>query len=117
MCSSGAGSGLLRSGVYTHFVRSWRSVRRAWRPWAVVALAVYAILLMANPLLHHDVACHVKSPTHCVACTSSPSAGRVEAAVPIAARPLPAAGHVERLVCSADDSAAILETTGRSPPA
>jgi hypothetical protein len=83
----------------------------------VAALAAYAVLLMANPLLHHDVACHLKSPTHCVACTSSPSPGRIEAAAAAAARPLAEVGRVERLVCTADDSASVLDTTGRSPPA
>jgi hypothetical protein len=31
----------------------------------LAVLAVYAVLLAASPLLHHDVACHLTSPTHC----------------------------------------------------
>lgn len=102
---------------YTRRVRLWRGARHDWHPWVVAALAAYAILVAANPLLHHDVTCHVKSPTHCVACTSSPSAGRIEGAAPASARALPEIGRVERVACDAAESTAILQTTGRSPPA
>jgi hypothetical protein len=103
--------------MYTRTVMLEGAARRTGRRWVLAALAAYAILLAANPLLHHDVACHQKSPTHCAACTSSPWAGRIEAVSPVAERPLPAAGYVEGWSCDPADSAAILQSTGRSPPA
>jgi hypothetical protein len=85
--------------------------------WVLAILGVYAPLLAANPLLHHDVACHLKSPTHCVACTSSPSASRIEADAPLSALMLPEVGRVTSTERPAPDPAEIFDTTGRSPPA
>lgn len=117
MASGSASTGRRLPPVYTRPVRLGSGVPRAGRPWVLAALVAYAVLLAANPLLHHDVACHQKSPTHCAACTSSPSAGRIEGVSPFAERPLPAAGYVEWVACDPADSGAILQTTGRSPPA
>jgi hypothetical protein len=79
-------------------------------------LAVYALLLAVNPILHDDLACHLKSPTHCSACTASPSASRVE--VVGATLPLPVeAGRVEMSEHAALTLAPLLAIAGRSPPA
>lgn len=78
---------------------------------------IYAILLVANPFLHHDLDCHLKSPTHCTACSSSPFAGRTEGEVCLATWTLPEAGRIEWRACPAVDAGTVLETTGRSPPA
>ena len=48
------------------------------RAWVLAGAAVYALLLMVNPVLHDDLAGHLKSPAHCKACTASPTAWRVE---------------------------------------
>lgn len=39
-----------------------------------VTLGLYALLLTVGPFGHHDLACHLKSPTHCTTCvfTSTP---------------------------------------------
>jgi hypothetical protein len=94
-----------------------RRARWRGRAWLLALLAVYALLLATNPLLHHDVACHVKSPTHCTSCNASPWASRIEAGVPLSAQPLPDAGRVvgERPVPAG--ASAHLELSGRSPPA
>src|SRR5262245_34746815 len=44
--------------------------RRA-RTHAVVGVAIYAVFLVTAPFEHHDLLCHLKTPTHCTACTSS----------------------------------------------
>ena len=31
-------------------------------------LAVYVVLVATLPLLHHDLACHIQSPSHCTTC-------------------------------------------------
>ena len=60
-----------------------RLLCRRRRVIVLAGAAVYALLLMVNPVFHDDLACHLKSPTHCNACTSSPSASRVEGMGPI----------------------------------
>ena len=79
-------------------------------------LAAYALLLAVNPVLHDDLACHLKSPTHCSACTASPSASRVEVAG--ATLPIPVeVGRVEPSDHTAETVAPLLALAGRSPPA
>jgi hypothetical protein len=97
----------------TGFVRSLTGRRRAI---VLAGAAVYALLLMVNPILHDDLACHLKSPTHCNACTASPSASRVEGMGPI----LPVladAGLVEPCVRALVRAADTPTLPGRSPPA
>ncbi len=79
-------------------------------------LAVYALLLAVNPVLHDDLACHLKSPTHCSACTASPSASRVEAVGP--SLPVPASiGNVEPQPRSSETDTPLVVRAGRAPPA
>jgi len=33
-----------------------------------IAVALYLLVLVAEPFLHHSVACHANTPTHCTAC-------------------------------------------------
>ena len=36
-----------------------------------LGVALYAAVLVMAPFTHHDLACHLKNPQHCTACTSS----------------------------------------------
>jgi len=48
---------------------------------AVFALAAaYLLVLVFTPAFHHDFLCHLKSPTHCEACTASPAVSGIEQA-------------------------------------
>ena len=79
-------------------------------------VGLYALLVMSAPLLHHDFACHQKSPTHCVACVSSPSAPRATAAVVVA----PALSELGRVVEHGRRQfreRPLLALPGRAPPA
>ena len=97
------------TGVLRRFIG-----RRRW--FVLAGAAVYALLLMVNPVLHDDLAGHLKSPTHCKACTASPAASRIEGMGPM----LPIlvdAGEVEpdnRTVVLAAPTPSL---PGRSPPA
>ena len=92
-----------------------RVIRRRHRGGILWLLAVYALLLAVNPILHDDLACHLKSPTHCSACTASPSASRVE--VVGTTLPVPVeAGRVETSEHAALTLAPLLALAGRSPP-
>ncbi len=41
---------------------------RPGRTWAGAGLLVYAVILVAAPVLHHDSACHLWTPSHCSSC-------------------------------------------------
>ena len=79
-------------------------------------LAIYALLLAVNPVLHDDLACHLKSPTHCSACTASPSASRVEAMGPSLPAPV-SLGSVEPQPRAAEIDTPLVVRAGRAPPA
>ena len=93
-----------------------RVIRRHHRGAVLWTLAVYALLLAVNPILHDDLACHLKSPTHCSACAASPSALRLESTAPLL--PAPAeAGVVEVAERDVKSVVPLLIVAGRSPPA
>src|SRR3989475_10780084 len=93
-----------------------RVYRRDHRGAILWLLAMYALVLGVNPILHDDLACHLKSPTHCNACAASPSASRVE--VVGATLPVPVeAGPVETSDHAVQTLAPLLALAGRSPPA
>jgi hypothetical protein len=91
-------------------------LRRGHRERVLGILALYGLLVAINPILHDDLACHLKSPTHCSACLASPSASRVEA-VGLPAPLLAETGRVETVGRAAETAAPVLILAGRSPPA
>jgi hypothetical protein len=42
-----------------------RRFRRCFRS---LVLGMYVAIVATLPLLHHDIACHIQSPTHCTTC-------------------------------------------------
>jgi hypothetical protein len=44
-------------------------------------IALYVLVLLVSPVLHHDFECHQKAPGHCVSCIANPLAPRSEATV------------------------------------
>jgi len=93
---------------------------RQRRPRLTVArfalVAFYVLAFAAMPFAHHDLACHLKSSTHCATChvgTStdpSPSSPAFDAAL------LADAGSADQPSCHAVPSPALLPSAGRSPP-
>jgi len=41
-------------------------------------LSAYLLVLTFTPVFHHDFLCHLKSPTHCEACTANPAVSGIE---------------------------------------
>ena len=78
--------------------------------------ALYALLLMVNPVLHDDLACHLKSPTQCNACMASPMASRVDGMGPTLPV-LAASGWVKPPGRTVVVNAPAPTRPGRSPPA
>jgi hypothetical protein len=92
------------------------SLGRRTRAALFFSVGLYAVLLMVNPVLHDDLACHLKSPTQCNACMASPAASRVEGMGPT----LPVladAGFVEPVGRTVVVAAPAPTLPGRSPPA
>jgi hypothetical protein len=90
---------------------------RCWRRFAALAIVLYCVFLVTAQFEHHDLACHLKTPLHCMSCASSPLS--VNPRTPLApdACRLTDAG---RAVFSQPLSESVLLAThssGRSPPA
>jgi hypothetical protein len=93
-----------------------REARAPLRGWALAVLALYALIVVCAPALHHDFTCHEKSPGHCVACVASPSAPRATAKLVVE----PALTALHRVVDADWQRAAarqIVPQPGRAPPA
>jgi hypothetical protein len=89
--------------------------RRRWL--GALALSLYALLTAISPALHHDVACHVKSPAHCDACMANPLASRAEASKGVDAPAICAAGETPVCTEAREHRTPVPPTSGRAPPA
>lgn len=108
--------GAANSLLYWPSVGVSSDVRRS-RGLVLLALALFTLLVSVSPLLHHDLTCHLKTPTHCTACLASPPASRIERAAGPESWALRRAERVEGLSQEPVDLADVIRTPGRSPPA
>jgi hypothetical protein len=90
-----------------------RGYRRCFRS---LVLVMYVAIVATLPLLHHDIACHIQSPTHCTTCfigsaERAPDVAALSAAqlVLIGSFSFEAHGSQLPLLCG--------DFPGRSPPA
>jgi hypothetical protein len=97
------------------------AVTRGARPLARVTvwlgLGFYLFFLAESPLLHHDLECHVKTPSHCGACVASPLGLSAALGVPLDATHLHDAGSVKAVQTTAPEPTFAVDAPGRSPPA
>jgi hypothetical protein len=84
---------------------------------AALALSLYALLAAITPGLHHDLACHVKSPAHCDACVANPQASRTEPATGLDAPAMRALGEPPIGTEPREHWAPVAPASGRAPPA
>jgi hypothetical protein len=84
--------------------------------WLPLILGLYALVLVGSPALHHDLACHMKSATHCDACTANPLASRIEVGLSLAESHLPPVGWVRAEGNLAPRPSLSSASSGRSPP-
>lgn len=82
-----------------------------------LTLGLYAVVLLVGPALHHDLACHLKSRTHCTSCVIGVSAPGAQGASGLLAEDLRDAGGLRRDAAGAAPAAAVAPPQGRSPPA
>jgi hypothetical protein len=90
--------------------------RRRSQRHAVIGVAIYAVFLVTAPFEHHDLLCHLKTPTHCTACTSSVVGNGPNTPVVIDGSALHDAGNALAIVAPASDFLLAAQSTGRSPP-
>jgi len=90
---------------------------RRRQPLALLGVALYAVFLVSAPFEHHDLACHLKNPFHCTACTSSLPGSDPQTPAIIGAWSLADAGRAVAVHVLADDILLSVRSNGRSPPA
>ena len=80
-------------------------------------IAAYIAALAALPFAHHDLACHLKSSTHCTVCHVGTSADDTSVQPGLGHVDLTDAGRASDGYISTVASGALLPCAGRSPPA
>ena len=81
-----------------------------------LVLGGFLLVLLTGPFLHHDFACHQKSPTHCTSCMTSPFAAGVEAAATPDTSPLAVTGQLHHELVRSAGALIAAQLPGRSPP-
>jgi hypothetical protein len=83
---------------------------------AKALLTIYIVGAALLPLSHHDVICHVKSPTHCTTCLTSVSGEATPHTASFDVWALADAGCATMSERGALRSAHLSSPTGRAPP-
>lgn len=93
---------------------------QTWNRWARAcawgAVALYAAFVLAAPVLHHDLACHRTSPSHCPSCVAGVSGPDMPSAASAASTCLIDAGATPGVVFAVPAAARIKRASGRAPP-
>jgi hypothetical protein len=89
---------------------------RRLRVLALLCAALYTFVVEANPVRHHDLVCHSKTPTHCEACAQSPVVSGTEAHFRLEQPALLDLGHVADRRGTAVHAQPVLPRSGRAPP-
>jgi hypothetical protein len=82
-----------------------------------LVIALYLVALAAMPFAHHDLLCHVRSTTHCDVCHIGTSGEDSSAHPPFPQVQLEDAGSACEIVAQSVSPAAVVPSSGRSPPA
>jgi hypothetical protein len=80
-------------------------------------VAAYLLAAAAMPFAHHDLACHIKSNTHCGTCHVGTSADPSDAAPSVVANDVEYAGKALDLDSAPLSEPALPPSAGRAPPA
>ncbi|MGE0453488.1 MAG: hypothetical protein AB7O37_00060 [Vicinamibacteria bacterium] len=93
-----------------------REDRRRQRRLLALFACLYALVLLASPLLHHDFDCHLKSAQHCVACLAQPQGSEVQASLAALGVELAWSGDVGPLAVQGSALLLPSRSAGRAPP-
>ena len=83
---------------------------------AIVGVAIYAVFLLTAPFGHHDLLCHLKTPQHCTACTSSLVSADAGVSAITGGFDLADAGGAISFHALTNGFLLSVRSTGRSPP-
>ena len=86
------------------------------RAWLRAVLCLYVLAAALMPLGHHDIACHLKSSTHCTTCVVGKSADLASHATAPAGCGLDDAGTAVRSEVSFIPEVLQGPSSGRAPP-
>jgi hypothetical protein len=93
-----------------------KTAGRSWRQLALAVVAVYTALVCAAAFEHHDVSCELKTPQHCVACTSTAVGSDPNGLAAPGVLLLADAGAAAAADVCAKSILLVVRSTGRSPP-
>ena len=91
------------------------SRRFSWR--AIAWLAIYVLFLCATPFEHHDLSCELKTPQHCIACTSTIVSSYPDVGIAVGLCALVETGRAIAPDVRRESLLLGVRTPGRSPPA
>ncbi len=81
-----------------------------------LGVGLYAVFLLTAQFEHHDLICHLKTPQHCTACTSSQPGSDPHTPAVVGAWQLADAGRATAFQPLASGVLLAARSTGRSPP-
>ncbi len=87
------------------------------RPRTVVAVALYAFVVLAAAFEHHDLLCHLQHPQHCTACAASQPSADPHTLTPPRMAHLADAGIAISIRVVVRGALLPVRSSGRSPPA
>ena len=79
-------------------------------------VAAYVMALAAMPFAHHDLACHLKSSTHCATCHVGTSADPGGTQPALATADFADAGRADERTAIASAVCVLSPSAGRAPP-
>jgi hypothetical protein len=83
----------------------------------LVGTIIYLVFLVTVAFEHDDFVSHLRNPTHCTSCTSSPLGSSPKTPVTVGAWSLSDAGRAVIVHVISDGVLLPVRSTGRSPPA
>jgi hypothetical protein len=95
---------------------SQRTRARGFQSWRLLAVALYALFLVAAPFEHHDLWCELKTPQHCTSCVSSQLGSDPHATIAPTVWHLADAGRADSPQIFQHSVLLVVTTPGRSPP-
>jgi hypothetical protein len=94
-----------------------RVARRRWSWWRNAIVAMYVLAIALLPLTHHDIACHLKSSTHCTTCLIGSAADLASHETSLGSSSLNEAGRPAIEASQCVDWPSVPAVPGRAPPA
>src|SRR2546428_14113793 len=82
----------------------------------LVGMGIYALFLLTTPSEPHDLVCHLKTPQHCMSCSSSLLGSDPHAPALIGSAHLDDAGSATEILPLAESTIFAARSSGRSPP-